>query len=195
MGKETRDDRFILIDIETTGLNLHKDSLLEIGFCITDPDLNIIHSIQRVIYFPEGYLDYYKKSNEFDPWVLETHTKNNLFKECADKNTSYELDEVERDLKKWFDIHAIIGLDALTGSSLAGFDRPWLRLWFPELEKRFHYRNTDISTLKELCKKWHPNVTTTKDHVLKPRKLHRVLPDIQDSIDELKFYRLYFIRT
>lgn len=175
-------DKLFWIDIETTGLDPHYDKILEIGFVITDLDMNILSKNSWVVLN--------KLSDTFihnmDDIVSDMHEKNKLFEECNSLGVARPWHQIEDEIKFW-----LMGNGAnqqpLCGSSVA-FDRGFLKAQAPELDLFFHYRSIDISSLKELCKRYNPVLYAQVDSSTSRRKLHRAIPDIEDTISEGKFY-------
>ena len=93
---------------------------------------------------------------------------------------------------EWIKSHGVSKNEPLCGSSVQ-FDRAWLDMWMPEVINQFSHRNIDISTLKELCRRYNPSLYAKLDDEVPPRKLHRALPDLDDTIAEFKFYRDSFL--
>jgi len=177
----------IWIDVETTGLYPLTDRILEIGFIVTDDDLK---ELARA-----SWIRHADPTETLDPWIQKTHGANGLLEECYAKHREiFKLPDPSEAGKK----AAREMLDFLTpwvkdkpplcGSSV-DFDKNFIKmnhfyeLWLPQL---FSYRVIDVSTIKELAKIWAPDVYEKRP---KDRSLHRVLPDIEDSIAELKYYR------
>lgn len=173
------------LDLETTGLNPQVDHIVEIGLVVTDDDLNRIAFMQSAI-----QLDY-PWPEDIDPYVLTMHGKNGLWDECQSTRTTLEQ---AKDSAVAFVLQLIHNTQSenekriLAGSSVH-FDRAFLARWMPDLHSLFDYRHIDVSSLKELARRWAPEVLST---VPAPSKKHRVIADIEDSIAELKHYRQHF---
>lgn len=180
------DGRFIWVDIETFGLDTAGDYVLEVGFKITDLELEVIDDFQEVIWDTPLYdlrMDqmYY---NPKDSYVLNMHKQSGLFEDASVNGMS--LANFEERLSTWLEGHGIRdGQEPLCGSSVQ-FDRERLTFWWPKVMERFHYRNVDISSFKEVLVGLNgggPLIGQPKG-----RKIHRVLPDIEDTIGEFSFY-------
>lgn len=173
---------FAFVDVETTGLDLSMDFLLEVGLVITDDNLNIVESFSTPIWSMASII----RRAEENEIVREMHTANGLLAACRDR-------EDDNVLELWRAQNILMGIMAkypetpMCGSSVH-FDRAMLQRWMPALEEMFHYRNIDVSTMKELAERWWPNIALSRPA---DRKLHRVIPDIEDSIAELYYYREY----
>ena len=171
----------IWIDLEMTGLNPNTDVILEIAALITDDNLNVIgDGISQVIHQSEDVLA------TMDEWNVKHHTKSGLIEKVRQSEISVE--EAEAVTFDFVSAHTKPRKSPLCGNSIAQ-DRNFLRCYMPTLEAHFHYRNVDVSTLKELAKRWAPNV---KRRFEKANE-HRALADIEESIRELRFYRDHFI--
>lgn len=163
------------IDVETTGLNPDEDSLLQVGMAITSQNLQIIDQIEINIAQNEPFVH---KMNDF---VLEMHKKSGLIKACLSSNIS--LDEAENKLILFMKRYEAVG-NPMCGNSIQ-FDRAILNKKMPNLARMFHYRNIDVSTLKNLAKLWYPSEVFPPNE----NKNHTGLSDLNDSINELKHYR------
>lgn len=193
------DDKFVWIDMETTGLDPKQEVPLELGFIITDIDLNEIDREAWTI-FDEGWDDDGKyEAPHVDPFVLDMHEKSGLWKELPEHGIA--LQAVQVDAWKWLTKHGVEKTDPMCGSSVQ-FDREWLREWFPDTFDLFSHRNIDISTLKELMRRFSPDIYALMEDPMwgvahgeriTKRGIHRVLPDLEDTISEFKFYRKEFL--
>ena len=176
------DQNLIWLDCEMTGLDPEKERVIEIAVIVTSPDLAVrIDGPVLVIHQSDALLD------SMDSWNKGTHGKSGLI-ERVKASTLTEagaedvlLDFVRRYVKK--------GLSPMCGNTISQ-DRRFLVKYLPRFEAYFHYRNIDVSTLKELAKRWRPEVEKS----FKKRQLHTALADVHESIDELQHYRDCFIR-
>lgn len=168
------------VDIETTGLNDLEDVVLEVAVVITDPELNILDKVETLVTYADLNLDL------LSDFVKKMHTDNGLISEL--KSMYSPLHVAERKLIDFFSKyfhHGSEELPAMCGSGVH-FDRRFLNQAMPSLASRFHYRNIDVSTVRRLIRDWLPDVTP----YVQPLK-HRAMPDVLDSIAELKYYRRF----
>jgi oligoribonuclease len=176
------DQNLVWIDCEMTGLDPEKERLLEIAVIVTDPHLNVrIEGPVLVIHQSDELL------GKMDAWNRGTHGKSGLI----DKVKASTLSELEAQelivgfLRKYVPKSA----SPLCGNTISQ-DRRFLVKFMPKLEAYFHYRNLDVSTLKELSRRWRPEVYSS----FKKKQRHTALADVHESIDELIHYREQFIR-
>jgi len=172
----------IWVDMEMTGLNPDSDRIIEVAMVITDADLEAIaESPVLVVHQPDSVLD------GMDAWNTSTHGKSGLI----DKVKVSSLDEaaVEQQMLEFLKEHVPERISPMCGNSICQ-DRRFMARWMPKLEAYFHYRNLDVSTLKELAKRWKPEVAQG----IKKHGKHEALADIYESISEMKHYREHFIR-
>lgn len=174
-------EHLIWVDMEMSGLDPEKERILEIAVIVTDAHLNTIATAPVwVIHQEDALLD------AMDAWNKGTHGRSGLI----DKVKASTMDEATAEaeciafLKKYLKP----GIAPMCGNTI-GQDRRFMAKYMPKLEAFFHYRNIDVSTLKELCKRWHPELVKgfTK------KQAHTALADIEESIEELKYYREKFI--
>lgn len=171
--------RLVWLDLEMTGLDPSNDSILEIATVVTDADLNElavgpIHAIRH----PESVLD------RMDEWNTEHHKASGLWQRVLDSTVG--MHDAERDTLEFLSRWSAQGASPLCGNSVCQ-DRRFLFRLMPELERWFHYRNLDVSTLKELAMRWAPAVLES----LHKESRHEALSDIRESIEELRHYRRY----
>ncbi len=168
----------IWIDCEMTGLDLNQDVLVEIAVLVTDSELNVIgEGIDLVIKTTDAQLE---GMNDF---VREMHTNSGLITEIPNGITLHEAEELI--LSYLRNASTIEGKSPLAGNSVS-VDRSFIARDMPALNTYLHYRTIDVSSIKELARRWYPKIYSTA-----PDKTgnHRALGDIQDSIAELKYYR------
>jgi oligoribonuclease len=171
-------DRLVWIDCEMTGLSLVDDALVEVAALVTDYELNILgDGVDIIVKPPAVALD---QMNEF---VTKMHTDSGLLTELDNGLTLREAEEQVLDYIRQFAPEP--GKAALAGNSV-GTDRAFLARDMPELEQWLHYRIVDVSSIKELTRRWYPRA-----YFAAPAKAgnHRALADIAESIDELRYYR------
>jgi oligoribonuclease len=172
----------IWLDMEMTGLNPDSDRIIEVAMVITDADLEtIVESPVLVVHQADSVLD------GMDAWNKSTHGKSGLI----DKVRASTQDEaaVEQQLLEFLKEHVPERASPMCGNSICQ-DRRFMARWMPKLEAHFHYRNLDVSTLKELARRWKPEVAQG----VKKHGKHEALADIYESINEMKYYREHFIR-
>jgi oligoribonuclease len=170
-------NNLIWIDMEMTGLTPDSDRIIELAMVVTDAQLALVAASPAwVVHQPEEVL------NAMDSWNKGTHGKSGLI----DKVRASTLAEAaaERAALDFLSQHVPAGASPMCGNSICQ-DRRFLARWMPQLEGHFHYRNLDVSTLKELVKRWKPELAKG---VAKEGK-HEALADIYESIEELKYYR------
>ena len=175
-------NNLIWIDLEMTGLDTFNDRIIEIATIMTDAQLNIlaegpvlaIHQSDEVL-------------NGMDAWNTRQHGQSGLV-ERVRKSTLDEA-EAERQTIEFLSEYVPEGTSPMCGNSICQ-DRRFMARCMPKLEAFFHYRNLDVSSLKELVKRWAPDLA---DGLVKRGK-HLALDDIRDSIDELSYYREHFLR-
>ena len=170
-------NNLIWIDMEMTGLQPDSDRIIELALLVTDPELRAIaESPAWVIHQPAEVLD------AMDSWNRATHAKTGLIEKV--KTSSLTEAQVEARALEFLAMHVPAGASPMCGNSICQ-DRRFLARWMPRLESHFHYRNLDVSTLKELVRRWKPEAAKG---FAKEGK-HEALADILESIEELKFYR------
>ena len=179
MSKATN---LIWIDLEMTGLDTQNDHIIEIATVVTDADLNTLD---------EGPVLAIHQSDEvlaaMDEWNTTQHGKSGLIKRV--KETCITAQEAERLTLEFLYKHVDEGASPMCGNSICQ-DRRFLAREMPQLERYFHYRNLDVSSLKELARRWRPDVLDG----VKKQASHLALDDIRDSIAELRHYREHFLR-
>lgn len=175
-------DNLVWIDMEMTGLNPDTDRIIEIALVVTDSQLNTVAEAPvLVVHQSDAALA------GMDSWNTSMHGKTGL----TDKVKASPLDDAqaEAQMLAWMKEYVPERTSPMCGNSICQ-DRRFLARWMPQLEAYFHYRNLDVSTLKELCKRWKPEIANAFNKESK----HTALADVYESIDELKHYREHFIR-
>jgi oligoribonuclease len=178
-----KNDLLVWIDLEMTGLDPDRDRILEIATLVTDKALNVVaEGPVLAIQHSEALL------SSMDPWCIKTHGASGL----AGRVLSSRIDvaQAEQLTLAFLKEHLEARASPMCGNSICQ-DRRFLFRHMKELEAFFHYRNLDVSTVKELARRWKPEVF---EKVLK-RDTHLALEDIKDSIAELKIYREWFFRV
>lgn len=172
----------IWIDLEMTGLNPEHDRIIEMAIIVTDSDLNIIaESPVFAIHQSDALLD------GMDEWNTSHHNSSGLVKRVKESCVNEE--NAQTAMIEFLKKYVPEGKSPMCGNSVWQ-DRRFLSRYMPELEKYFHYRLIDVSTLKELALRWAPKVY---NGVQKESK-HLASDDIKDSINELRYYREHFIK-
>ena len=170
------------IDMEMTGLNPDADRIIEVAMIITDADLNVVaQSEVYVIHQSDEVL------NGMDAWNTATHGRTGLTQRVRDSRLTEA--EVEEKLLDFISAWIPEKTSPMCGNTIHQ-DRRFMVRYMPKLEAYFHYRNLDVSTLKELARRWHPAVAKG---VVK-RGSHQALDDILESIEEMRYYREHFLK-
>ena len=167
----------VWIDLEMTGLYPATDVIIEIATIVTDGDLNVLaEGPVLAIHQPDSIID------NMDDWNTKTHGNSGLVKRVKDS----KIDEAEAISQTIEFLRQYVGkgVSPMCGNSVHQ-DRRFMFKYMPELEEFFHYRNLDVSTLKELARRWAPE----KLKGLQKKGSHKALDDIRESIDEMKYYR------
>ena len=175
-------DNLIWIDLEMTGLEPQQDQIIEIATVVTDANLAIlaqgpviaIHQADEIM-------------NSMDEWNTSHHRDSGLTSRV--RNSDSNMPDAERETLEFLRQYVIPGKSPMCGNSICQ-DRRFMARLMPELEAFFHYRNLDVSTLKELARLWKPELVGG----FVKKGAHLALDDILESIDELKYYRACFIR-
>ncbi|WP_241973769.1 oligoribonuclease [Candidatus Pantoea edessiphila] len=175
------ENKLIWIDLEMTGLNPEQDRIIEIATIITDINLNILAKGPIIAVYQQN-----EHLQQMDNWNLRTHANSGLLDRV--KKSTFTEKSAEKAtitfLKKWVPAKK----SPMCGNSV-GHDRLFLCNYMSELEKYFHYRCIDVSTLKELAYRWKPEILLNR----KKTCSHSALNDIIESIEELKYYRKYLL--
>ena len=175
-------NNLIWLDMEMTGLNPDTDRIIEIAIVVTDSQLvTVAEAPVLVVRQTDAALD------AMDNWNKGTHGRSGLIEKV--KASALAEAEAERSMLDFLAQHVPTRASPMCGNSICQ-DRRFLARWMPELEAYFHYRNLDVSTLKELVRRWKPELARG---VVKNGK-HEALADIYESIEEMKYYRENFIK-
>ncbi len=178
----TDKDNLIWIDLEMTGLDPESNCIIEIATIVTDANLNILaEGPVFAVHQPDSLLD------QMDEWNTKTHTASGLVARV--KESKVDAAEAERQTIAFLQQWVPEGCSPICGNSV-GQDRRFLYRYMPELERYFHYRYMDVSTLKELARRWKPSILSG----FKKQGTHQALDDIRESIAELAYYRENFIQ-
>jgi oligoribonuclease len=170
------------LDMEMTGLNPDTDRIIEVAIVVTDSQLNTVAEAPvLVVHQSDAALE------GMDAWNKSTHGKSGLIDKV--KASSLAEPAVEEQMLAFLAEHVAERISPMCGNSICQ-DRRFLARHMPRLEAYFHYRNLDVSTLKELAKRWKPEIAKG----LTKQGRHEALADIYESIDELKYYRENFLK-
>ena len=175
-------NNLIWVDLEMTGLDPDRDRVIEIATIVTNASLAVVAEGPVIaIRQPDGVLE------AMDSWNRDTHTNSGLIDRVRESDYNESLASVET--IEFLKQHVEPGNSPMCGNSVCQ-DRRFLYRWMPDVERYFHYRNLDVSSVKELCNRWAPQIAQG----LKKKSTHQALQDIRDSIDELRYYRDNFFK-
>lgn len=179
--KEQNQNNLVWIDLEMTGLDPDNDKIIEIATIVTDQHLNIV--AQGPVLAIRQSL---RRLTEMDKWNTRTHTESGLVERV--RKSDVDEAEAERQTLQFVRRYVPGNRSPLCGNTICQ-DRRFLYRCMPKLEAYMHYRNLDVSVLKELARRWKPEILDGFSKL----NTHRALDDIQESIAELKYYRTYFL--
>lgn len=184
VGDANGDDRLVWIDLEMTGLEVDRDVIVEIACIVTDAELNALDDgIQIVVHAePESLA-------QMGDFVRAMHTKSGLLPEI--EGSAVTVEAAQQATLEYIRTHVKSAASAPMCGNSIGTDRRFLSTYMHELDEYVHYRSIDVSSLKELCKRWNPEVYRKRPN---KSENHRALDDIRESIEELRFYREHFLR-
>jgi oligoribonuclease len=170
-------DNLVWIDLEMTGLDPEKDTIIEIATIVTDAQLNILAEGPNLAVHQSD-----ARLNSMDEWCVRTHGQSGLTARV--RQSVIDEAEAQRQTIEFLSQYVAKGNSPMCGNTI-GQDRRFLVKYMPELEAFFHYRNLDVSTVKELAKRWNPQMRAG----FAKKGAHLALDDIHESIAELQFYR------
>jgi oligoribonuclease len=176
-------NHLIWIDMEMTGLRPEVDRIIEVALVITNGNLETVAEAPVLVVHQDD-----ATLAGMDSWNQATHARSGLIDKV--KASAFDEAMVQARMLDFLSEHVPSKTSPMCGNTICQ-DRRFLARWMPALEDYFHYRNLDVSTLKELCKRWQPDIA--KGWVKQGK--HEALADIYESIDELKYYRGTFIRS
>ena len=178
------DDRLVWLDLEMTGLDVTRHVIVEIAALVTDSELQPLDDgINIIVHQPAAALA------EMDHFVLKMHTRSGLIPEIEASTVSLA-DAGARALEYIRRHVPDAGVAPMCGNSI-GVDRRFLDHQLPELDQFLHYRSIDVSSFKELCRRWYPAVYKKRPH---KAETHRALADVNESIAELRYYREHMLQ-
>jgi oligoribonuclease len=178
------DDRLVWLDLEMTGLDVERHRIVEIAVAVTDAQLELLDDgLDLVVHQPPDAMA------EMDDFVRAMHTKSGLLQEIERSTLSLEAAGVQT-IEYLAQFVTKPGTAPMCGNSI-GVDRRFLNRHLPTLDDYLHYRSIDVSSLKELCRRWYPDA-----YKRRPGKAesHRALADVRESINELRYYREAILR-
>lgn len=176
-------ERLVWLDLEMTGLEVTRHAIVEIAVLVTDTELEPVDDgIDLVVHQQPAAFE------EMDDFVRAMHTRSGLLDEIAASKVT--LEEAGAAAIKYVASHVEAGTAPLCGNSI-GVDRRFLDRYLPELDQYLHYRIIDVSSLKELCRRWYPEIYKARPS---KKEAHRALGDVRDSIGELRYYRDSMLR-
>ena len=173
-------DNLIWIDLEMTGLDPDKEKIIEIATLVTDSDLNIVAEGPNIIINQSLQI-----LDAMDEWNQNQHGSSGLIDEVKKSDITEQIAEI--DTLDFISKYVGEKVSPMCGNTVS-HDRRFLRRYMPEVESFFHYRNVDVSSIKELLKRWNPELLDG----YKKKGGHRAMADVLESIEELKFYKENF---
>jgi oligoribonuclease len=183
VATETEPDRLVWLDLEMTGLDVMRHAIVEIAVLVTDADLQPLDDgIDIVVHQPAEVLEH------MDDFVRRMHEKSGLLPQIEASTVS--LADAGASVLTYLRSHVpTAGTAPLCGNSI-GVDRRFLDRQLPELDRYIHYRSIDVSSFKELCRRWYPAIYKGRPD---KNETHRALADVLDSIAELRYYREHML--
>jgi oligoribonuclease len=175
-------NNLVWIDLEMTGLDPATDHIIEIATIVTDGELNIIAEGPELAIHQDQHI-----LQQMDEWNQKHHGESGLIHRVQE--SSHHEQDVEAETLGFLMNYIGAGESPMCGNSICQ-DRRFLVNWMPELEAFFHYRNLDVSSIKELTRRWYPDVAKG----LVKQGTHQALDDIRESIEELKYYRTHIFK-
>ncbi|GEK74032.1 MULTISPECIES: oligoribonuclease [Halomonas] len=181
-AQDPRTQRLVWIDLEMTGLDPNRERIIEVATLVTDAELNVVAEGPVIaVHQPDALLE------GMDDWNQKTHGASGLVSRV--KASTVDTAKAEQETLAFLKAHVAPGSSPMCGNSIHQ-DRRFLEREMPELLAFFHYRNLDVSTVKELAKRWNPGALVG----FSKRNVHLAMDDIKESIAELSHYRQTFLR-
>ena len=178
----SNDDKLVWMDLEMTGLDPDRDTILEIATLVTNADLEVVaEGPVLAIHHPDEVLA------AMDQWNREHHGASGLVERV--RHSRLDMRDAETTTLEFVRGHSAVRASPLCGNSIWR-DRRFLARYMPELEAHMHYRNIDVSTIKELVRRWYPDGPAPPEK----KHAHLALDDIRESVEELRFYRAHVFR-
>ncbi|XP_027234853.2 oligoribonuclease, mitochondrial [Penaeus vannamei] len=171
-------ERLVWVDLEMTGLDVTKEEIMEAAVIVTDSDLNVVAEGPNLVLKVED-----KVLDNMNDWCKQHHGDSGLTASC--RKSEVTLAAAEDQLLQFVTQHTEKGKAPLAGNSVHA-DKKFLDKYMPKLMKHLHYRIVDVSTVKELCRRWYPEEFSSAPS---KKVAHRALDDIKESIEELKYYK------
>ena len=171
----------VWIDCEMTGLQIERDTLMEIAVILTDSDLNELDTLGPLFIHTSQ-----ESLNTMNDWCKKNHKKTGLVDECL--KSDLQIEQADQMLFDFLSKYKI-SRAGLAGNSVS-YDRQFLAKFCPKFSSLLHYRNVDVSSFKEIFRRWYPNEKT-----FSKKLAHRALDDIRESIMEMKYYRQVYFKS
>lgn len=199
------DNRWVIVDTETFGLDPREDPIIEVGFLICTLDFEVV-THEEFLLWENGLYDQHFRQLKYKAdagdkdaeLILKMHTKSGLFDDARGQGAGVQA--ALEGILEWLTLNQITDSqdmsdrDPMVGSTI-DFDRSMLRAQMPSVDEQFHYRSVNISSFKETCRRYSPHIYEKLNPYTAPRKAHRVYSDCIDSMKELQFYVDNFIWT
>ena len=183
MTASRSDMRLVWVDMEMTGLDPEKERIIELAAVVTEPDLTIVAEAPVLVIHQSDEL-----LAAMDKWNQSTHAKSGLIEKVRASTLNEE--QAQAQMVEFLSQYVPAGKSPLCGNTVSQ-DRRFMYRYMPELETYFHYRTIDVSTIKELARRWQPSLLKG----FAKHSKHEALADIHESIEELRYYREHFIKV